>query len=213
MCHACLRAMTEEETAYWYHHELCEAFPPQERKPLADILALRSCGRYELLGFFEPPSGGSPAQMIGYATLWKAPELRTMLLDYLGVTASMRNAGVGSRILSHLKQHCAGRPLLVESEAPSSDDTEENRIRTRRIQFYVRNGFTPVYEMATCGLRWQAMLLGTPPATSCDAFRHLMHEHKALYGPGRSDVEVPLPPGKTPAPPYWMVAQRKPDQL
>ena len=31
-----------------------------------------------------------------------------------------------------------------------------------------------------------------------------MAAHRAIYGPGRPDVKIPLGPGETPEPPYWM---------
>jgi hypothetical protein len=32
----------------------------------------------------------------------------------------------------------------------------------------------------------------------------LMAAHRAIYGPSRSDVKIPLPPGELPETPYWM---------
>ena len=37
----------------WYARELTEAFPPNERKPLAEIRALLEAGRYEALGLYD----------------------------------------------------------------------------------------------------------------------------------------------------------------
>lgn len=187
------RLMTPQEVSYWYSAELCTAFAPQECKPLADILALQQEGRYELWGLFESGT------MLGYAALWTAPDIPLVLLDYLGVTAEQRNAGLGTEILTHLKAQ--GRPLVLESEIPvEGDSAQENALRLRRIAFYRRNGFTPVYRMATCGMAWQA-LLSAPEGT---ALADVMHWHRALYGPKRTDVQVPLPEGETPKMPYWM---------
>ena len=61
------RTMSPDEIRYWYTEELSEAFAPNERKPLQDILMLQNEGRYELWGLFDA------AQMAGYATIWKAP--------------------------------------------------------------------------------------------------------------------------------------------
>lgn len=186
------RLLERAEVADWYRTELCEAFVPQERKPLADILSLIDSGRYELWGLFLDGT------LSGYAALWKAPGVPLVLLDYLGVTAARRNLGLGSRILQLLGKQ--SRPLVTEAELPvPGDDARENDVRRRRIAFYVRNGFSPAYRMATCGMAWQALLLHADAPLA-----DVMRSHKALYGPERTDVLVPLPDGQTPPLPYWM---------
>ena len=60
-----LRPITDLEQ--WYARELTEAFPPNERKPLADIRALLEAGRYEALGLYDG------AALLGYANLWREP--------------------------------------------------------------------------------------------------------------------------------------------
>ena len=185
------RLMTDSEIAHWYEAELSEAFAPQERKPFADIVSLRAAGRYEIWGLFDAGA------LLGYGTLWKAPEHPLVLLDYLGVTALRRNGGLGSRLLTLLKGQ--GRPLVVESELPvPGASPEENDIRRRRIGFYQRGGFSPAYEMATCGMAWQALLYDPTQVP----LSQIMAAHRAIYGPLRTDVQVPLT--HSPALPYWM---------
>ena len=187
------RRMTPREMPHWYYDELCTAFLPQECKPLPDILVLEDQGYYEVWGLFEVDT------LLGYAALWKAPSFPLVLLDYLGVTTSRRSSGLGSEILSRLKQQ--GRPLILESELPIDGDKEEkNRIRRRRIDFYRRNGFFPVYHMATCGLAWQALLYDPTKANQED----IMRWHRSIYGPRRTDVRIPLPDGDIPQMPYWV---------
>ena len=187
------RPMTREEICGWYGSELCEAFAENERKPLADIFALIEEGRYELWGLFEQK------RLLGYAALWKRAGIPLVLLDYLGVSAALRSGGIGSRLLTLLKEQ--GRPIVTEAELPvEGDGAEENQIRVRRIGFYRRNGFEPAHEMATCGMRWQALLAGAEELALPD----VMAWHRALYGPERTDVQVPLERGETPEMPYWM---------
>jgi len=188
--------MGPSEIRYWYHCELSEAFLPEERKPLADILALHQAGRYELLGLFQEEA------LLGYATIWQQPGgAGLVLLDYLGVTARLRNRGLGGELCALLSRRYGPQGLILESEAPlPGAPEEENALRRRRIAFYARSGFVPVYEMATCGLRWQAMLWGRAP----DCLEDVMAAHRALYGPGRTDVKIPLGPDEVPTMPYWM---------
>lgn len=185
------REMTREEITAWYDTELTRAFIAQECKPLEKIFALIEAERYEVWGLFD---GGA---LLGYACLWKAPELSLVLLDYLGVTAARRNGGLGSEILRRLQQQ--GRALVTESELPVAGDTEDaNAIRLRRIAFYRRNGFTAAYPMATCGMAWQALTYA-PQLPIED----VMAQHRALYGAERTDVVVPLPEGAAPPPSFW----------
>lgn len=188
------RHMTRSEAEAWYGSDFAEAFAENERKPLADILAMVDVGRYELWGLFAGD------RMAGYAALWRRKGIPLVLLDYLGVSADLRNRGLGADILSRLRAH--GFPIVTESELPVVGDSDaENDLRRRRITFYQRSGFLPAYEMATCGMRWQALL------TNADGLdlHDVMAWHRALYGPERTDVQVPIGPDETPAPPYWMI--------
>ena len=187
------RQMTPKEIEYWHAVEFSQAFAENERKPLADILDLAAQGRYQLWGLFDGE------RMLGYATLWRRDGIPLVLLDYLGVSAALRNGGLGAGILARLREQ--GFPIVTESELPVPGDSDaENHIRLRRIGFYRRNGFTPAYEMATCGMRWQALLANTDGLEMTD----IMAWHRALYGPERTDVKVPLGPDEVPELPYWM---------
>lgn len=187
------RKLNLSELDYWYNIEFKEAFAENERKPLKDIIELINEKRYEIYGLFEEN------RMIGYASLWMAQDVPLVLLDYLGVSATLRNGGIGTDILKRLR--CLGVPLVTESELPVEGDSEsENLIRERRINFYKRNGFVPVYEMATCGMRWQALLINADDFSIAS----IMEWHRTLYGAERTDVEIPLKKGKIPSMPYWM---------
>lgn len=186
------RLMTHAEITAWYETELKTTFVPQECKPLSDIFRLVEDGCYEIWGLFDEQL------LLSYACLWKSPHVPLVLLDYLGVTAARRSERLGGKVLQLLKAQ--GRPLVTESEMEVADDTAQaNALRRRRIAFYQRNGFTAAYIMATCGMAWQA-LIHAPQLT----VEEIMAQHRALYGPDRTDVAVPLPPGAQPALPYWM---------
>ena len=187
------RQMAAQEFPQWYEQELCAAFIPQERKPLPVILQLLQEGRYALWGLFDA------GQLAGYAALWTAPDVPLVLLDYLGVTEALRNRGLGSRILRHLQAQ--GRPIVLESEMPvPGDEPDRNQLRTRRIAFYRRSGFVPVYRMGACGMAWQALAWDPAGLSLPD----MMQYHRALYGSVRTDICIPLPEGVRPDLPYWV---------
>lgn len=187
------RTMNFSELEDWYNSELKEAFAENERKPFQDIVNLIEEGKYEVWGIFETNN------LLGYASLWKAQDIPLILLDYLGVSAKLRNNGIGADILKQLK--ALEVPIVTESELPVKGDLDsENSIRVRRINFYQRNGFVPAYEMATCGMRWQALLV------NADDFpiEAIMRWHKYLYGVERKDVKIPIEKEQLPGMPYWM---------
>ena len=185
--------LTAEQLSALYESELKAAFPPQELKPLKAMLNLMAEKNYHALGLYDGD------ELAGYALLWLEPGIPFALLDYLGTTRARRNEGLGSDMLLRLEQQ--GRPLVAEAEFPVPGDSDaENALRLRRIQFYIRNGFTPAYIMSTCGMVWQALLCGT-----VEPLENIMAQHKTLYGDVRTDVVIPLPEGQTPQPPYWMI--------
>lgn len=189
------RAMNEQEIRGWYEREFIRTFPPNEQKPLTLILELASKRLYTLMGLYDGPS------LLGYAGLQTHPDYpRCVLLDYLGVTTARRNGGLGARILSLLEERYRGTACVVaEAELPvPGGDPAENDLRVRRIGFYERCGCRRVYEIGACGIRCQALALGEPE--SLDA---LMEAHRAIYGPGRPDITIPLGPDETPAPAHW----------
>lgn len=189
------RPMNQQEIRGWYGREFTSTFPPNEQKPLALILELAAKGQYTLLGLYDG------ASLLGYASLQTHPDFPNhVLLDYLGVTAQRRNGGLGAQILSHLEGQFRGTAhVIVEAESPvPGGDAAENRLRARRIGFYERCGCQRVYEMGACGIRCQALSLGDPG--DLDIF---MAAHRAIYGPLRSDITIPLGPDETPAPACW----------
>lgn len=189
------RPMNEQEIRGWYEREFLKTFPPNEQKPLELILSLTDAGRYTLMGLYDG------AALLGYASLQTHPDHPGyVLLDYLGVTAARRNGGLGARILSLLEERFQGSVhIIVEAESPvPGEGGEENRLRARRIGFYERCGCRRVYEMGACGIRCQALTLGEPGDLA-----PLMAAHRAIYGPGRPDITIPLGPEETPAPAHW----------
>lgn len=179
----------------WYSREFSTTFPPNERKPLPFILELMERGQYAIWGLYDG------AELLGYAALQHHPGYPGyVLLDYLGVTAARRNGGLGGHILSRLAEMFHDkRCILIEAESPvPGGDEAENALRTRRIGFYERAGCRRIYEIGACGIRCQALALGPVGNLSAAA-----RAHRAIYGPRRTDITIPLEANETPAPACW----------
>ena len=109
-----LRELDLTELRRLHKTELHEAFPPEELKPYAAMETLVKAGVYHPMGAWEGET------LVGYAILWESPGSRYVLIDYLGVTASRRNRGLGGRLLGLLRD--ASRASDGNTVAPHAAD-------------------------------------------------------------------------------------------
>ena len=177
-----LKILSNELLLLWYEKFLKEDFVSDEIKPIKNILMLIKNDRYEVYGVFQDN------EMIAYASFWKKENINLVLLDYLGVLKKYRNQGIGSKILTLIKEMLGNMPYVVEAEIPTGSSLEEDKIRKRRIQFYERNGCKKVYLMATCGMKWQTLVNSKNEIDQ----KELAKLHKELYEEKRTDVKIPI---------------------
>ena len=177
-----LRLLTDTQLGRVYRERVKADFPPAERRPLASIRRLRAGGVYDTWGLFERE------RLLAYAFLWRSADTGCALLDYLAVDGALRGRGTGGRALELLRERYAGRILLAEAEAPSSDALPvENALRARRLDFYRRNGFGLLsYRTLIFGVDY-AML--ACPACGPEGEAGLQAAHRALY---RSEFPGPV---------------------
>ena len=176
-----LKILSNELLLLWYEKFLKEDFVSDEIKPIKNILMLIKNDRYEVYGVFQDN------EMIAYASFWKKENINLALLDYLGVLKKYRNQGIGSKILTLIKEMLGNMPYVVEAEIPTGSSLEEDKIRKRRIQFYERNGCKKVYLMATCGMKWQTLVNSKNEIDQ----KELAKLHKELNEEKRTDVKIP----------------------
>ena len=163
------------DLAGWYARELSEAFPENERKPLADMMSEMERGCYEPLGLYEGQA------LLGYATLWSREAFPGyVLLDYLAVCRDKpRGHGYGTAALRLLLDRCRDRRgLLVEAEAEEPGaEAEENALRRRRLAFYRRGGFRDLgYTARIFGVPYAMLVSGqSDQAEAAEAHRRLYH--------------------------------------
>jgi GNAT superfamily N-acetyltransferase len=131
-----LLSLDKDKIEYIYKNRMILDFPADEIKPLNTILRGIDNGIYECLGMYDED------ELMGYAFLIRAE--KNYLLDYLAVFSEKRNGGIGSEILRLLLEYLHdARMITVEAEDPEFADNDADReLRSRRIGFYKRNGYS-----------------------------------------------------------------------
>lgn len=152
-----LKTLDRAGLRHVYKTHVVQDFPPAERKPLMAMEHLVRTGKYDPLGCYRGDV------LVAYAFLWHDERTDYVLLDYLAVCTGGRGEGVGTQVLRLLGEHYSPYlGILAEAEAVSAAATsEENVLRLRRQEFYIRAGFrrldyqaklfTVVYEMLSSG--------------------------------------------------------------
>lgn len=111
-----------------------EALPPSERKPDDAVLAMAE--RADCVLELAELDGAA----VGFLILYRAQAHPIALLEYLGVSASVRSGGLGSRLFARVAALCQGRTLLVEVETDRDPAAPDREQRLRRKRFYARQG-------------------------------------------------------------------------
>ena len=194
-----LRRLNPEELKLAYETDLSEAFPPAELKPLHAMTGMMARGVYEALALYEGEEGP-----LGYVLLWKHTDGRFLLIDYLCVPASRRNAGIGAKLLHTLFDAYPPETVFIgESEAPVGDPKRDEMI-LRRLAFYRRNGAASIgYDTALFGVHFKtiAWSKGALPGEET-----ILQKHREIYmerfagSKHERMIQVPLAPGEEPMP-------------
>ena len=114
------------ETDFDYVFEIMEnSFPPDEYRDYISQKALLCENRYKL--FCLKNSG----RVLAFIAVWEFDEF--VFVEHFAVDKSLRGKGMGTQILSELKERF-NKQLCLEVEPPV------NEITKRRVGFYERNG-------------------------------------------------------------------------
>ena len=118
-----------------------EAFPENERFSFSMMIKNES-GSYETFGFYKDEV------FCGFAIVLNSLDISHII--YFATLPEMRGKGLGAKALAAMGRIEAGRRIIVdiEREVP---ECEENEIRRRRKNFYLRNG----YSETEVRYRWQ----------------------------------------------------------
>lgn len=108
------------------------SFPENERFPFKTMI-LNKSGHYETFAFYDN------GVFCGFAILLNSLDISHII--YFATLPEMRGKGLGAKALSAIGRIKSGLRIIVdiEREVPGC---EENEIRRRRKNFYLRNGFS-----------------------------------------------------------------------
>lgn len=111
-----------------------EAFPVNERCSIDDLFNSGCDGNLDFIGIY------ANNELVGFFAVRKFGNIRYMA--YFAVSAHKRSMGIGSKAIQLLKNFYTNCQIVVEFEAPD-ENCQNNSIRIRRRDFYLRNGFFP----------------------------------------------------------------------
>jgi GNAT superfamily N-acetyltransferase len=113
------------------------SFPPEERETCPVFLQSIENGRSVLY------TAGFRDSIVGFTKLTPLGQSRIYLMEYLAVVENIRNQGLGSQILTFVRNDLSAQPdagILLEVEPPLAVSGKEQELRQRRIRFYQRHG-------------------------------------------------------------------------
>lgn len=119
-----------------YNTRMVNDFPANELRPLKMILEPYDKGTYICYAIKEDSD-----DVLGYAFFVK--HKNHYLFDYLAISDNKRGSGIGTLFLQLLKEKLQFSDSVIgEVEDPECSDKENDKIlQTRRLNFYLRNGY------------------------------------------------------------------------
>lgn len=121
-----------------------DSFPPSEREPI-ECLTHLEVETKRLLFVVQDKN-----DILGFASVRRFNDRSLLFLDYFAIAREVRNAGIGGAVLrliaAALRRFRAARALIWEVQSPADASGEAQRLRERRIAFYLRNGARLVEE-------------------------------------------------------------------
>lgn len=160
-----------------------ESFPPNESRPVGDVMSLLARGRYSMSVAVQESPGGAAA--VGFMLLYPLGH-DAALLDYMAVRRDVQGCGIGGIMIGHLSEYLLGEypTILLEAQLARGGG---NTARRDRIRFYERHGartLTDRYVMPGYGPdseeTMKLMHLGREPRAGLEEIIGDIHEQ--VYG-------------------------------
>lgn len=154
-----VRKLTWEEVETIYRTHMQKDFPRGEIKPFTLLQTLQELGNNKSFGLYEGQNN-----LLAYAIFESPSQGTAWLLDYLAVCEGGRGLGLGSIFLQELRELLQAEeetcPVAIMGEIERIDqaqNAEELQTRTRRKQFYLKNGFceTGIFTKADGGIDYE----------------------------------------------------------
>ncbi|MFR1449170.1 MAG: GNAT family N-acetyltransferase [Beduini sp.] len=131
-----IKQLTSEEITNIFNQHIIHDFPKNEVRDLRSMLKLKQQAIYQTYGYYENN------ELLAYAFFAKSLQSNAILLDYFAVVEKYRNQNIGSQFLTDLTHLLKQFVILAEVESvESSPNQQVSRLRQKRIDFYMRNGF------------------------------------------------------------------------
>lgn len=108
-----------------------ESFPKLERFP---AWLLRIMSHFKGINSFAFYNGGT---LCGF--IYFIENENTVFILFLAVNTQIRSKGIGSKIITWIKNYCPNKTIFLDAEKPDNN-APNNPQRLRRIEFYKRNG-------------------------------------------------------------------------
>ena len=183
-----MKLPTEAQLTEIYKRDLKPSFPAAELKPLREMKHEMARGEYRPWCLFDGD------EIVGEAFVWThVPGFA--LFDYLCVTETRRNDGLGSTLIQKLVEAERGNVLFGESEIP--DYAPDPAMAERRLAFYQRNGARQagydscVFGMPYRTLYWSERAVGDDEMAAAHAECYRSSMPKLIYS---KYIQIPWEP-------------------
>ena len=183
-----LKLLSLDQIEKIYIERMVEDFPSNELKPLDMIKKLILEGNYDCYGLFEND------EIVGYIFLNRLKGQQNYLIDYLATVPNRRNSGLGATIIKRLSEKLSDADSIIgEVENPEYEMNVLNKeLQTRRLNFYLRNGFKDTKVRATCfGVPFIIIELVDKMSKSENEIKELYKQHyKAMLPKELYDTKI-----------------------
>lgn len=109
-----------------------DSFPKNERMPFPMMVAMSKLWNTDFLGFYD---GDTLC-----AFVYLAHNSKIVFVMFLAVDKSLRSKGYGSAILQEIQNKYPDKKIIISIE-PCDKNSPDIELRTRRKDFYMRNGY------------------------------------------------------------------------
>lgn len=113
-------------------HIYFDSFPKNERMPFSMMVVMSKLWNTEFLGYYDSDT------LCGFAYL--AHNSKIVFVMFLAVDKALRSKGYGSTILREIQNKYPDKKIIISIE-PCDKSSPDIELRTRRKDFYMRNGY------------------------------------------------------------------------